>query len=135
QVEVFRGGQTQSRFATIRNDLLTNSHVVEAGKSSRIPTGRLLDSWDAKVKRGDSLVPAAITVKMLTIDEHFIPAYQIKMAAGRNFSNRFPTDSTNGFILNEAAANMLGWKDPEEALGNNFVYGGISGTIIGVSEN
>lgn len=135
QVVVFRGGSTQSQFTTIRNDLLTDSHVVEAGKSSRIPTGRLLDSWEAKVKRGDSLVPAAITVKMLTIDEHFIPAYQIKMAAGRNFSSQFPTDSTSGFVLNKAAASMLGWKDPEEALGNNFVYGDISGTIIGVSEN
>jgi len=135
QVIVFKEGQNNGRFATMRNDLLSNSQVLEAGKSSRIPTGRLLDSWEAKVKRGDSLLPAAITVKMLTIDEHFIPAYQIGMAAGRNFSKEYPSDSTNGFILNKAATDMLGWKKPEEAIGNNFVYGGISGTIIGVSEN
>lgn len=132
QVIVFRNGETQSPFSTIRHDLLSSSQVLEAGRSSRIPTGRLLDSWDGKVKRGDSLVPAAITVKMLSIDDHFIPSYQIKMAAGRNFSPQFATDSVSGFILNETAADMLGWKDPKDAIGNTFVYGDINGAIVGV---
>ncbi len=135
QVVVFRSGQTESRFNAIRNDLLNDSHVLEVGRSSRIPTGRLLDSWDAKVKRGDSLVPTSVTVKMLTVDERFIPAYQIEMAAGRNFSNEFATDSASGFIINETAADMLGWKDPSEAPGHGFVYGEINGTIIGVSKD
>lgn len=135
QVVVFRSGQTESGFEAIRNDLLNDSHVLEVGRSSRIPTGKLLDSWDAKVKRGDSLVPASVTLKMLTVDERFIPAYQIEMAAGRNFSNEFATDSASGFIINETAAGMLGWKNPAEAPGHNFVYGSISGTIIGVSKD
>ncbi len=132
QVIVFRSGQSQTQFNTIRHDLLNSSQVLEVGRSSRIPTGRLLDSWDAKIMRGDSLIPTTITVKMLSIDDHFIPAYQIQMAAGRNFSPEFATDSVNGFILNETAIDMLGWKDPEKALGNRFVYGDINGTIVGV---
>lgn len=135
QVISLRQGNTSSGFQTISNDLLTDSRVVEVGRSSRRPTGRLLDSQDAKVKRGDSLVPAEIDVKYLTVDEHFIPVYQIGMAAGRNFSDRFPTDLSGGFILNETAAAMLGWKEPEEAIGNSFVYGGVNGTIIGVTKD
>lgn len=135
QVIVFRNGQSQTHFNTIRHDLLNSSQVLEVGRSSRIPTDRLLDSWDAKIMRGDSTVPAAINVKMLTVDDHFIPAYEIKMAAGRNFSREFATDSTNGFVLNETAANMLGWKEPEKALGNTFVYGDMKGTIIGVAKD
>jgi putative ABC transport system permease protein len=35
----------------------------------------------------------------------------MKMVKGRNFSQDFPTDST-GVIINEAAAQLLGWKEP-----------------------
>lgn len=135
QIVVFRDGGRQDGFPTFRNELMNDGQVQEVGRSSRIPTGRLLDSWDAKVKRGDSLVPAAITVKMLTVDERFIPAYQIEMAAGRNFSPDFPTDSSNGFIINETAARMMGWADPGDAVGGGFVYGNINGTIVGVSRD
>ncbi len=135
RVVVFRGGQTPTQDETVRNELMKDNHVQEVGRSSRIPTGRLLDSWDTKVVRGDSTAPSDVTIKMLTIDEHFIPAYQIGMAAGRNFSNRFSTDSTQSLILNTTAAKMLGWKQPEDALGKTMMYGPINGTIVGVTKD
>lgn len=66
------------------------------------------------------------------IDPDFIPLYEMKMAAGRNFSNDFSTDSTQALIVNEAAAKLYGYPDPEAILGKHFEQWGRKGTVIGV---
>lgn len=119
----------------LRQRLKENPAVREVGRSSRIPSGRLLDSWEAYVMKGDSMAPTEINIKSLSVDEDFIPTYQIRMAAGRNFSRQHPTDRTNGFVLNATAARLLGWKNPADAIGNRFGYGQVRGQIIGVTED
>ncbi len=42
------------------------------------------------------------------VDEQYIPTLGMQMAAGRNFSKDFATDSA-GIIMNEAAAKTFGW--------------------------
>ncbi len=53
------------------------------------------------------------------------------MAAGRNFSQAFSTDSNN-FIINEAAVRSLGLKTSQNAIGQDITYGEVSGKIIGI---
>jgi putative ABC transport system permease protein len=122
-------------FESIRQRFKEIGSVREVGRSSRIPSVRLLDSWNAYVMRGDTMTPTDITIKSLSVDEDFIPVYQIEMAAGRNFSREHPTDRTEGFILNETAAKQLGWKNAADAIGNRFGYGQIRGQIIGVTKD
>jgi putative ABC transport system permease protein len=122
---------SNSQYETFRNDLLTHSGIKNLGRSSRIPTGRLLDSQNASAESGDSLQPVTSEIKYLSADHDFIPSYDIKMAAGRNFSRAFGTD-TAGFIINEATVQLLGWKTPEKAIGKNFQNGNVKGKIIGV---
>ncbi|RYZ22952.1 MAG: FtsX-like permease family protein, partial [Sphingobacteriales bacterium] len=118
-------------YESFRQKLLSNKAIVDAGRSSRIPTGRLLDSQGAGTVEGDSLNPSASDIKNVMADETFIPTYQIQMAAGRNFSREYGTDST-AFILNESAAKDLGWKTAQAAVGKTMSYGGIRGQVIGV---
>ncbi|WP_026632293.1 ABC transporter permease [Dyadobacter alkalitolerans] len=129
------GSDSVINYESIKQQLKANSNIVEVGRSSRIPSGRLLDSWEAYVMKGDSMAPADIGVKSLSVDEDFIPTYQIEMAAGRNFSRAFSTDKTNGFILNETAVKLLGWKNPADAVGARFGYGEIRGQIVGVTKD
>jgi putative ABC transport system permease protein len=50
----------------------------------------------------------------LFVDEYYIPTLAMQLAKGRNFSpQQFPTDSS-GIILNEAAAQMLGFASADE---------------------
>jgi putative ABC transport system permease protein len=70
-------------------------------------------------------------LKYISTDYGFIPTYGMKMAAGRNFSKEFSID-TNNYIVNEAAVRSLGWKTPQNAIGKDIVYGGISGKVIGI---
>jgi putative ABC transport system permease protein len=53
----------------------------------------------------------AISLQNWSIDENYIPALGMQMAAGRNFSKDFPTDS-NGMVINEAAMHMMGLREP-----------------------
>lgn len=46
------------------------------------------------------------------IDPGFIPAFQIELAAGRNFSEMNSADYQNAVIVNEALVKKLGWDNP-----------------------
>jgi putative ABC transport system permease protein len=68
------------------------------------------------------------------MDYDFIPAFNIKMLAGRNFSKEFSTDKKT-VLLNEEAAKLFGLKNPSEALNQSIGYYGDSLKIIGVVAN
>ena len=123
--------QLNDQYESFRNTLLQNSNIKDVGLSSRIPTGRLLDGMGAQAPGNDSMVPVKADIRFLATDYDFIPTYGIQIAAGRNFSRSYGTDTSN-FIINEAAVKAVGWKSPQEAVGKNFKYGQFSGHIIGV---
>jgi len=52
----------------------------------------------------------AISMQNWNVDETYVPTLGMEMAAGRNFSKDFPTDS-NGVIINQAAAQLMGGGD------------------------
>jgi putative ABC transport system permease protein len=120
-----------ANYESFRARLLQNPGVENAGRSSRIPTGRLLDSQGAGTIEGDSVTPSPVDLKSLAADEYFIPSYKINMVAGRNFSRAFGTD-TSAYILNETAAQNLGFKNPRDIIGMAMSYGGNPGRVIGV---
>jgi putative ABC transport system permease protein len=119
------------KYEAFRTELLSNSTIKNVGRSSRIPTGRLLDDMGAKVSSGDTLAPITTDIKFVTSDYDFIPTYGVKMLAGRGFSRDYGEDTTS-FVINESAAKVLGFKNNSEVPGKNFGYGNINGKLIGV---
>ena len=118
-------------FPSFRTELLANANIRQVARSSRIPTGRLLDSQGSQLNRGDSLAPSKADIKYVMADENFIPAYGIQLLAGRNFSTEYGMDTTS-FLINETAVKALELKSNEAAIGKQFQYGGQTGTIAGV---
>ncbi|MCK8492710.1 ABC transporter permease [Spirosoma sp. RP8] len=126
-------GDANVNYETLKQQLKETGVVGEVGRSSRIPSGRLLDSYDASAQKGDSMAPVNVNLRGLLVDYDFIPAYQIGMVAGRNFSRSFSTDTTM-IVLNETAVRLLGWT-PQQAIGKSFRYGPTKGQIIGVTKD
>ena len=126
--------QLNNQYESFRNALLRNSNIREVGLSSRIPTGRLLDDMGASAPGADSLVPVKAEIRYVATDYDFIPTYGISLAAGRNFSREYGTDTSN-FVINESAVKAIGWKSPQQAIGKDFKYGFINGHIIGVMKD
>jgi putative ABC transport system permease protein len=120
-----------NQYETFRNELMQNPDIKNVSRSSRIPTGRLLDAMGASTMVGDSMTPVTADIKFVAADYDFIPTYGVHIVAGRNFSRDYSTDTSN-FILNEAAIKAIGWKSPQEAVGKDFKYSSITGHVIGV---
>ena len=69
------------------------------------------------------------------VDWDYISQYQIKIVAGRAFSREFGTDTTQAMLINEAAAKMLGYRSPIEAVGRRFKQFDRVGKIVGVMKD
>ena len=118
-------------FESFRTALQQDPHVLAATRSSRIPSGRLLDEQGAQTESGDSLRPVNADIKYVGVDHDFVKAYGIPIIAGRDFNRNYATDST-GFLINRAATQVLGVKNPQDMVGRNFSYGGVKGKIVGI---
>ena len=126
-------GLLDKQYDAFYNEMLSSSAIKNVGRSSRIPTGRLLDSQgSAAIMKGDSLIDSGVNLKYVSIDEEFFDTYGINVVSGRNFSKEIKTDDSLAFVINEAAVRALGWKTNEEGINKDFSYGGIRGKLIGV---
>ena len=63
-----------------------------------------------------------------TVGYDFVRSMKLTLAAGRDFSKDFPTDSA-GYLINEVALERIGYKNP---IGQPLTFWGKKGTIIGV---
>ena len=126
---------------TFRTELLSHGNIEKASLSSRIPTGRLMDSWGSRVFKGDSAVGTGFRLPYVAVDRHFLDTYQIALAAGENFREGMETtlsrDSTTRgyYIVNEAAAKAMGYKSPDLAVNAKIGYGPTEGRIVGVMKD
>lgn len=121
--------ELHKQYDAFRNELMADANFKNTARSSRIPSGRLLDNMGAATLSGDSLKPTTTDIKFVAVDYDFIPTYGMTITAGRNFSREFGTDTAN-FIINEMSAAALGWT-PHDAIGKDFKYGSTRGHIIG----
>lgn len=125
-------GDLNANYDAFFNELTKQSSIKNVARSSRVPTGRLLDSQGtARVMKGDSLTDTNVVLKNIRIDQEFFDTYEVAFAAGRNFSKAIKTDDSLAFILNEAAVKMMGLT-PETIIDKDFLYGGVRGKVIGV---
>jgi putative ABC transport system permease protein len=54
----------------------------------------------------------AASVQELMVDAHYLPAMQIRLVEGRNFSDQIPTDQTQSILVNETLVRQLEWSHP-----------------------
>jgi putative ABC transport system permease protein len=133
-VTILNDDGLSKNYEAFRNELLNSSYIKNVGRSSRIPSGRLLDENGASTESGDSLRPVTADIKYVSADYDFVPTYGMKVIAGRNFSRAYGTDSTS-FILNASATRSLGLQQPAQAVGRKFQYGDQKGRIVGVLDD
>jgi putative ABC transport system permease protein len=122
-------GPLRQRMNAFENDLVQNAGVEAVTASSGLPGSGAVSALvqTEKIKEQDNVFVAAMAV-----DYDFIPAYNMMLLAGRDFSREFGTDHLQAFIINEKAVSLLGWESPEKAVGQSMSMMGKQGTIVGV---
>jgi putative ABC transport system permease protein len=110
-----RNEETGKKYETIKSELLRNPNILKVSASSSLPLGRnSYNAHHAVGKQEGELIMLCTQI----VDEDFIPAYDIEIVQGRNFSKDYVTDRQSAIILNEAAVKKLGWQD--KALGQQI---------------
>jgi putative ABC transport system permease protein len=82
----------------------------------------------------------SLELMTLTVDHDYVKTYGLDIIAGRDFSEDFATDMTEAFLINESAAQRLGWT--ENPVGQKLMLqvwfnGEIrkQGTVVGVVQD
>jgi len=127
-------GNFRKSAEAVKTEFLRNTAILGATVSYNVP-GRPPNTLMAKRIDGGSA--AGESMSFYYIDPDFIPQYEVRIFAGRNFQKDKMSDLLHAFLINEAAVKALGFSTSEEALGKRLWEGGSgqTGEIIGVVKN
>ncbi|UCE41827.1 MAG: ABC transporter permease [Candidatus Aminicenantes bacterium] len=124
-------GNASQQYEAFKNELLRDSRIRLATATSEAPVLirkiHMGYDWEGKNPKKESRMTEVI------VDHDFIETFNMTIVQGRDFSKDFPSDSTEAYILNEAAVKTIGTDAP---VGMHFsapIHAGMrEGTIIGV---
>jgi putative ABC transport system permease protein len=112
----------EKNYDAIKAAIRLDPHILSVGGASGNPT---FVQWTDALKANIGGQKKKISIKAIPADENFVKTLGIQILAGSDFNHAdlalmdTSNDGANfrySFILNESAANALGWK-PEEAIG------------------
>ncbi|HSN09162.1 MAG TPA: ABC transporter permease [Hanamia sp.] len=100
-----------------KQEMLKDPRIINATVSSYKPAGPSSGSNALAYPMGHD--NEIMRTQEYEVDENYIPTFEMKVVAGRNFSKNFTTDST-AMIINETAAKAFGW-NTQTAVGKTIV--------------
>lgn len=129
-------GSAFGQYGAIKNQLVENSNILSVSMIGGSVPG--LEDGIANAFVAEGMSPDKPKwIGIMTATHDIEEVLGLEVIAGRSFSVNFPTDTTEAFILNEAAVREFGW-DLESALGKTIERvrsdGSVrqSGKVIGV---
>lgn len=127
-VYVPMAGDIWSQQETYKNALRENPFTANFTVIDEIPTnlrsGTVDYFYEGKDPQSNLIVPS------MDVGESFFDVFDIRLVAGRSFSNQFGSDSSN-FVVNETLVKMMELS-PQETIGKPFSLWNRKGHIIGV---
>jgi len=118
-------------FESFKTEVLRIAGIKSMTASSNVPGDEIF--WTRGIKRLSGGPESRYTTYIAGIDEDYIPSYDLKIIAGRNFSKKFKSDR-KAIILNESLLKQLEYKTPQEAIGEKVNLGDTL-EIVGVLED
>ncbi|HEV8505819.1 MAG TPA: ABC transporter permease [Chitinophagaceae bacterium] len=122
-------GELQKTYPTFKEQLLKQPGIkyVTSAQSNPLEVG----SSTAGVRWPGKDTTKLILFSSNPITYDYIKTMGIQMVAGRDFSNEYGLDTMN-YLVNEAAAKKIGYKDP---IGKELTMWGDKGMIVGVMKD
>lgn len=123
-------GQLAGNYDTFKAELLKNSSIINLARANTTPDIKQSSiagydfSWDGR-QEGDSFS----VINVMGVDADYQKTFNMEMAEGRFFSEKFQTDISDSCVINETAAVAMGLESP---LGKRIYWDDFKGKIIGV---
>jgi putative ABC transport system permease protein len=128
-----RSQSARDQHQTMRNELLTVPAIKDVAGVHWAPGGHIWN--DFSLYPEGSTKEKAVMVKNSWIESNYLDLMDIKLVAGRGFTNNRESETQNKIIINRTAAEKLGFK-PEEIVGRPlYDRNATSFEVIGVMED
>lgn len=127
---LLKGESYLNTMDNFKNSILTHADVEAVSASSEVPGKEIF--WTNEFRMKTEPESNRRLTSILAVDEDFIPAYDIKMLAGRNFIKDLASDYGGAVIINESALAQLGIASPEMIIDQTLIVSDRPKTIVGV---
>ncbi|OGU56777.1 MAG: hypothetical protein A2V66_00205 [Ignavibacteria bacterium RBG_13_36_8] len=101
--------ELMNKFDAYKSELLHNTSIINLSASATQPfdvNQNIGINWEGHMDED------AIGMRYTMIDYDFFSTMGMKLVQGRDFNPAFPTDSTEAVIINESAAELMGFDNP-----------------------
>ena len=112
--------QKRQKYQAFKNELLSFAGFESVTFNLFVPGVEPSGLGHAEFHNPDKGVLPGVTFYENNADDGFIDAYKLNLLAGENF-NPAQEQNYNDVIVNETALNLLGFRNPEEAIGR-WIY-------------
>jgi putative ABC transport system permease protein len=118
----------EEKFRTFKNEINSIAGIEHLTASSNVPGDEIF--WASGIRRTDEEQGRGVMYK-IGMDEDYIPAFDIELIAGRNFSPDYGTENL-AVIINLKTVEFLGYDSPEAAVEQKVHIDGKERHIVGV---
>ncbi len=120
-----------SRYEVVKTELLRHPDITAVAAKDVVPTALRNNTtgigWEGKSEEQNS-----IHMETTRIGYDYFQTMDMPIVDGRGFSDDYPGDMGQAFILNEEAIKVMGLQEP---VGKMFRLYGERGTIVGIVKN
>jgi len=127
--------ELRNNWGTIKKQLERIPGVISVTASKRIPSGQLNDWGGWRTEVNGEWIENTFRLPNQRVGFDFFKTYGIDFIAGRTFSEEITTDIDEGVILSEMAIKLIGWTNPQEAVGKVFFTGDNKRQVLGVAND
>jgi len=128
-------GKTRQVYDQLKTEFIRTGQVAAMGRATESPT-KINGGYGLNIEGSTS--DKGMIVTAMAVDKDFVPTLNMKLSAGRNFSEgdfqRVKSDTIFSFILNQSALKELGMS-AENAIGTKVKLSGRKGEIIAIADD
>ncbi|HYG01176.1 MAG TPA: FtsX-like permease family protein [Chryseosolibacter sp.] len=110
-------GNLRTNFETTKHEFSNHPNIISSSLQYGMPgqayAGDVIKDIENNVQR---------PISLLVVDHDYPKTLGLKFVAGRDFSKELATDTAEAFIVSESGAKLLGYTDPNEALGHRVAW-------------
>jgi putative ABC transport system permease protein len=125
-VHILVNDELRSAHKTFKDKLLEDPRILNVTFASA-PPHLLFNVNDFEWEGMDT--DKEVELNFLYVDHDYAETFDLEIVEGRDFSEEYPTDASEAYVVNESAVRFMGMTDP---IGKRVVLAGREGKIIGV---
>jgi putative ABC transport system permease protein len=125
-VHILVNDQLRDAHKIFKERVLRNPRILNVTYASA-PPHFLFNVNDFKWEGMDT--DKEVELNFLYVDHDYAETFDLEIIEGRDFSEDYPTDSTEAYVVNQSAVRFMGMADP---IGKRVALAGREGQIIGV---